>query len=61
MTEFSINKSIVPDPGDRVPRIRMFLGLLDPDPSIGINKQINEEKPWCLLFWDFFMLFIFKE
>jgi hypothetical protein len=24
-------------------RIRMFLGLLDPDPSI--NKQKNEEKP----------------
>ncbi len=35
----------------------LFLGLLNPEPSI--NKQKNEEKTWFLLFWDFFMTFIF--
>jgi hypothetical protein len=36
-------------------RIRMFLGLLDPDPSI--TKQKKYEKPLLLLLCDFFLTF----
>ncbi len=39
----------------RIRRIRMFWGLLNPDPSI--IKQKYWEKPWFLLFCDFFLTF----
>ncbi len=38
-------------------RIRIRNLFKDPAPDPSINKQINEEKPWFLLFCDFFMTF----
>ncbi len=47
-------------------QIHMFLDLLDPDPEFSftdpdpfINKEKNEEKPWCVLFCEFFYFFLF--
>ncbi len=54
----------------RIRRIRVFLGLLDPqpdpllicsDPDPSINKQKYEEKSWLLLFCDFMTFFISDE
>ncbi len=39
----------------RIRRIRMYFGLLDPNPNI--IKQKSLEIPWFLLFCDFFMTF----
>ncbi len=55
----------------RIHWIHMFLGLLDPDPSVRgmdpdpdldsfITKQKKLEKPWFLLLCDSFWLFIFE-